>query len=114
MGKCGADASTERFGRHGGSIKGRIVRFSRKDGEHSRPVIPPTPLFDAWLIKKFPGKTLEELDQIDYGRLMQALEAEWIEHVEDRRVLQMAGKIEFTEMEAYAIEEHEELLMREG
>jgi len=68
-------------------------------------------LFDAWLLKKFPGKTLEELDGIDYGRFMRAIDAEWIEHVEERRVLQMAGKAEFTEAEAYAIEAHEEILM---
>jgi hypothetical protein len=67
-------------------------------------------LFDAWLMKKFPGKTLEELDQIDYGRLMQAIDADWIDQVEDRRILQMQGKAEFTEAEAYAIEEHERLI----
>lgn len=61
-------------------------------------------------MKKFPGKTLEELDRIDYGRLMQAVEAEWIDNVEDKRLLQMAGKAEFTENEAIAIEEHERLI----
>lgn len=61
-------------------------------------------------MKKFPGRTLEELDQIDYGRVMQAVEAEWIDNVEDKRLLQMAGKAEFTENEALAIEEHERLI----
>ena len=35
----------------------------------------PDALIDAWLLKHFPGKTLEELDKMDWPRFMRAMEA---------------------------------------
>lgn len=37
-------------------------------------------------MSRFPGRTLEELDQMDYGRLMRAMEADSIGQVEQMRV----------------------------
>ena len=42
-------------------------------------------MIDAWLLRRFPGRTLEELDQMDWGRLNRALEAGRIERLEELR-----------------------------
>jgi hypothetical protein len=42
-------------------------------------------LVDAWLLRKFPGRTLDELDNMDWLRLMRALEADRIEQAEVKR-----------------------------
>ena len=53
----------------------------------------PPAWFDGLLLKLFPGKPLEELDGVDWPRLMRALEVREIEAAEDVRALQMKGKV---------------------
>lgn len=48
----------------------------------------------------FPGRTLEELDQIDANRLLRVLEAKRMEAVEARRKLFMAGKLKAIDLDA--------------
>ena len=44
-------------------------------------------------MRRFPGRTLEEIDQIDWLRFLRALDAEQIEQVEERRLAWMGQKI---------------------
>jgi hypothetical protein len=46
------------------------------------------------LLQRFPGRTLEELDGINYGRFLRAVEAERMETLERRRTLYLEGKVE--------------------
>jgi len=48
---------------------------------------------DWWLMQKFPGRTLEELDQIDWLRLQRALEVGRIVDIETKNTLVTEGKI---------------------
>lgn len=48
----------------------------------------------------FPGRTLEELDQMDVNRLLRALEAKRMEAVEARRRLFLAGKLDAKDIDA--------------
>lgn len=41
-------------------------------------------MLDAWLLQQFPGKTLEELDQIDFPRLWRALKAKEVDRLEEQ------------------------------
>ena len=68
----------------------------------------PPALFDARLMARFPGRTLEELDSMDYGRLMRALSAGHVEAVEMRRALYLADKAKPTDDEWAAIRDHDE------
>jgi hypothetical protein len=52
------------------------------------------------LLDLFPGRTLEELDQMDLNRLYRAKIAKGMERVEDRRKLFLAGKLEPTQLDA--------------
>jgi hypothetical protein len=52
----------------------------------------PEAFFDAMVMRLFPGRTLEELDQVDWPRLMRALEVRQIETVEMLRQLHFEGK----------------------
>lgn len=66
-------------------------------------------------MEQFPGRTLEELDDIDWGRLMRAKEAEHVRNVEELRLQHMAGKIEADKIqpdEWAAFKEHLEILSR--
>jgi hypothetical protein len=49
---------------------------------------------DAWLLKQFPGKTLDELDAMDYGRLLRALEAGQIVSAEAQRKRWLADEVD--------------------
>ena len=40
---------------------------------------------DWWLLQKFPGRTLEELDAIDWPRLQRAMEVDRVVESEQRR-----------------------------
>lgn len=55
---------------------------------------PPDELIDAWLLTRFPGRTLEELDAMDWARYSRALEAAQIERVLGREALYRAGKLQ--------------------
>jgi len=48
---------------------------------------------DWWLMQKFPGRTLEELDRIDWLRLQRALEVGRIVDIETKNTLVTEGKI---------------------
>lgn len=57
---------------------------------------------------RFPGRTLEELDTMDYGRLMRALAAGNVEAVEARRQLYLADKVKLSDDEWAAVRDHDE------
>lgn len=66
---------------------------------------------DAWLLSRFPGRTLEELDGMNWGRYLRAIEAEAIGAVEERRALQITGTIKtLTADEWERVKEHDRLL----
>ena len=72
-------------------------------------------MVDAWLLKRFPGKTLEELDGMDWFRFLRAVEAEQIEAVEVQRQAALRNDAtKLTEDEAIAIAEHDELMTEYG
>ena len=48
---------------------------------------------DYWLMQKFPGRTLEELDRIDWLRLQRALEVGRIVELEAKNTLVTEGKL---------------------
>jgi len=48
---------------------------------------------DFWLMQKFPGRTLEELDRIDWLRLQRALEVGRIVELEAKNTLVTEGKL---------------------
>lgn len=58
-----------------------LVGYAR-DG---RRLDPPPEAIDAHLLKAFPGRTLEELDGLDWGRWQRALEAQMHLDVEQLR-----------------------------
>ena len=70
-------------------------------------------MIDAWMLRRFPGRTLEELDTVDWFRFMRALEAERIEKIEERRELHVTGKLEAKDLSTddwESIKRHDELL----
>lgn len=73
---------------------------------------------DAWLLRRFPGRFLDEIDtQMDWARFMAAVKAEATERVEDRREMQMTGKLKAKDLSAAdweAIKRHDELLEEEN
>ena len=48
-------------------------------------------LFDSYMLSNFPGRTLDELDDMDALRFFRAMAARNIQMVEDTRVEQKAG-----------------------
>jgi hypothetical protein len=50
-------------------------------------------LIDSWLLDLFPGRTLEELDQMDLNRLYRAKIAARMQAVEGRRKRFLEGKL---------------------
>lgn len=65
------------------------------------------------LLENFPGRTLEELDDIDWGRFMRAKEAQSIRNTEELRLLYMANKADkdkITTDDWASFKEHVELL----
>ncbi len=75
---------------------------------------PPDELLDAWLLKRFPGRLLEELDTLmDWNRFLRSLEAERAEQIEVRRSLYLAGKLkpdDITSDEWEVIEAHDAMM----
>lgn len=61
-----------------------------RDGEG---LAPPDALIDAWLLASFPGRTLDEIDGMDWPRYLRAREAQAIEAVEKTRAMQVSGKL---------------------
>lgn len=66
-------------------------------------------MIDAMLLQRFPGKTLEELDQVNWPRLMRAMAASETERIEDLIALQRKGSATPTQREWRAIEHHDAL-----
>lgn len=48
-------------------------------------------LFDSYMLNNFPGRTLDELDEMDALRFFRAMAARSIQTVEDLRVDQQTG-----------------------
>ncbi len=75
---------------------------------------PPDELLDAWLLKRFPGRFLEELDALmDWNRFLRSLEAERAEQIEVRRVLYLEGKLKADDIsvdEWEVIEAHDAMM----
>jgi len=61
------------------------------------------------MLRRFPGRTLEEIDGADYGRFMRAMEAERAESIERKRAqsLQNQSRVELTEEEWAQVGEHD-------
>jgi len=74
----------------------------------------PEALEDAFLLRRFPGRFLHEIDGIDYPRHLRAWEAEAIHDLERRRDAHLAGKAELTPEEWQRILEHDTLLRNHG
>ena len=70
-------------------------------------------LLDAWLLQAFPGRTLDELDKMDWPRYLRAREAQSIEQVEKVRQMQMDGKLKAEDIQPEtweSIKRHDQLL----
>ena len=74
----------------------------------------PASYWDAYLLQRFPGKTLEELDGIDWGRLMRAQQVRHIDQVEEMRELYLKGKYKPTPDEWAAVLRHDAILRGES
>jgi hypothetical protein len=70
----------------------------------------PDAYWDAFLLQRFPGKTLAELDAIDWARYMRALHAQHIEQIEDVRTAYFQGKHKPTADEAKEMLRHDQLV----
>jgi hypothetical protein len=70
----------------------------------------PESYWDAFLLQRFPGKTLEELDGIDWGRLMRAQQVRHIDQVEEMRELYLKSKYKPTPDEWASVLRHDRLL----
>lgn len=64
------------------------------------------------MLQRFPGRTLEELDGMDYGRFMRAVAAENMQNVEQRRRLHLDNSkaIKLTDEDWIAIERHDRMM----
>jgi hypothetical protein len=84
------------------------VGYSRELAGYSRP---PEPLLDAWLLASFPGRTLEELDGMDWGRYTRALEAREAQRIEHKRARYLAQEVKELEPDEWAVvQEHDRLV----
>lgn len=70
----------------------------------------PEAYWDAYLLQRFPGKTLEELDGLDWARLMRAQQVRHIDQVEEVRELYLKGKYKPTPDEWASVLRHDRLL----
>jgi hypothetical protein len=69
----------------------------------------PPALLDAWLLREFPGRTLEELEEMDFGRLWRAIVARSVLRVEDAGEAQLQGRHKPTPEEWRLIRRHDRL-----
>ena len=67
----------------------------------------PPAVLDAWLLEKFPGKTLEELDSIDFARYWRAMAVQRVQMIERLRDLQQQDKYTPTASEWTQILRHD-------
>jgi hypothetical protein len=94
-----------------------LVRYLRSSGDAGdgggRRLGAPAELVDALLLKEFPGRTLDELDSMDFARWSRAIAAQQILDVERVRVGWAAGKLGTEAVPAEVLEaiaHHDELL----
>lgn len=69
------------------------------------------------LLKAFPGKTLEELDGMDWGRWQRAREAQWRLDIEGLRAKSFAGNADMKSLPQEVLDvwrEHDALIGEEG
>ena len=71
---------------------------------------------DWWLLQRFPGKTLEELDDVDWARLQRAMEVDRIVESERRRraYIEAGGQADITKDDARMWEYHDRLVGDDG
>jgi hypothetical protein len=72
---------------------------------------------DYWLMQRFPGRTLEELDSVDWPRLMQAVDVEHIVAIETKRKQFTSGRVkrkDVTNYELRQFDRHDRLLELHG
>lgn len=64
-------------------------------------------------MRRFPGRTLEELDQMDWARYMRAMEAEKVMVAEEQRSAFLGGSIKTMSEDTWkTIAENEEILRK--
>ena len=83
------------------------------DDEREEKIRLPDSLIDAFLLKRFPGRTLEEIDLINWARYTKAVEAMNIVELEEKQISLRKGLIKsnaISQREWAKIEEHEALL----
>lgn len=73
----------------------------------------PPALLDAWLLERFPGKTLDELDAMDLPRYWRAVAVQRVRAIEDMRKLHLRGKYKPTPQEWRQIMQHDRLVAAE-
>lgn len=61
-------------------------------------------------MQRFPGRTLEELDNINWPRLMRAVDAGEILRIEDVREAQIRKQVKPSAEDWRAIQHHDELM----
>jgi hypothetical protein len=69
-------------------------------------------MWDAWLLNRFPGRTLEELDNVDVLRLLRAVRVSEIDRVEALRKMAMEkdGNRRLDRADWVAIRRHDRLI----
>ena len=68
---------------------------------------------DAILLRRFPSRTLEELDQMDWARYMRAMEAERVMVAEEQRSAFLGGTIKTMSEDMWkVVAENEELIRK--
>ncbi len=80
-----ADCDQQLYGFLVGAHVSAITQWHRAPRDHVSELSMPLAWYDAWLLEKFPGRTLEELDGMDLVRLMRAMHVERIAQVEYKR-----------------------------
>lgn len=71
-------------------------------------------LEDAWLMRVFPGRMLEELDGVDVRRLRAAMDARRVVDVEMRRQAFLRGDVEDLTVEEWEMVRDVDLALGEG
>lgn len=61
-------------------------------------------------MQRFPGRTLDELDAMDWGRYLRAMEAQHMGEIEAKRDAQIAGNTKLTPDEWEQVMAHDALL----
>lgn len=76
----------------------------------------PGHVWDAWLLNRFPGRTLEELDGVDVLRLLRAVRVSEIDRVEALRkmALDSDASKHLERQDWIAIRRHDRLLAHYG